>query len=939
MKSRLSRLMFSGLAAASTQIPFAVNAQDLFLSFGDLVAYYDFEQSGILGLVNKAPGATSHNGAYLGDVSLIAGAGAGFGGNSAYPGAVATQTTDRSQLLVGNALNVAKANTSTTAGKGQFQVMSLTSRGTGLDGGGSLGTEFTVSSWFHAARDANNTSTTGDIIRSSVFEAVLDGATNTNVFDISWGTSGNNSTYSPYLNTTIGSSSVLPDNNWHHVLHTVTSDGTTSTLRSYVNGTLSATITAPTNTVDFRGINFGAHRTGGRIFDGLMDEVNVWGRSLDASEAFSVYNLGFGSQALTSNITSHTKADNTSNLNLGGAWESGNAPGAADYLIFNSDFTQSGALSTDASMTIAGLRVTSGTGLIDINNSDTFTTGSLGIDMATATRDLRVASLATGANQNWNIAAGRTLTLDGLSGTADVTRMGAGSLMLNGANTLQGTLNITGGLTTLGAPSAISASGSISVGTGAALTLRLGSGLFGAGDFDNLWNNTLTGVTMAAGARAGIDTTETVTLTTDLSGARGLALSGSGTLVLTGDNTYTGGTTVAGGTLQLGTGDTTGTITGNIANSGTVAFNRSDDIIYANVISGSGGLIKDGAGRLTLTAVQSFTGDTVINSGILQINGGSPGSGLHRINSATVRINAGGTLHFNDTAQFGWAAGTPAVVLDGGSITTANNTYQYIKDITMSNGASIQFGAVGSGLNAVQNYSTSSLVSQASSETNGMTGGAMALLSGAAAMTVDVERGTAATDLRIETVLRNHPGNNNPGNLVKTGHGILELAATNTYTGTTTVSAGTLLVTGALGATAVTVESGATIGGSGSIGGALNLNAGANLDLSGAALGLESPGILSVSASHAILLTDFQFDNLLGWDWFDAVVGTYTLINGGSGVTLAGNTPTSVNPYDFGNGRSGYFQAGSLQVVIIPEPGTAFLALFGTLMLLRRRRL
>ncbi len=72
----------------------------------------------------------------------------------------------------------------------------------------------------------------------------------------------------------------------------MTSDGATSTLNSYVNGVLSATITAPTNIVDFRGINFGAHRSGGRIFDGLIDEVAVWDRAMDETEVAAVHALG-----------------------------------------------------------------------------------------------------------------------------------------------------------------------------------------------------------------------------------------------------------------------------------------------------------------------------------------------------------------------------------------------------------------------------------------------------------------------------------------------------------------------------------------------------------------------------------------------------------------------------------------------------------------------
>ncbi len=143
-----------------------------------LIAYYDFEEAGAAGIANKAPGATDHDGVYLGDITSIAGAGAGFAGDAAYPGAVATNTSNRSILLAGNALNVAKANTGASAGKGQFQVPTLTSRGTGEDGGGSMGTEFTVSAWFHAARDADNTSTTGDIIRNTVLTVLRGRRTN-----------------------------------------------------------------------------------------------------------------------------------------------------------------------------------------------------------------------------------------------------------------------------------------------------------------------------------------------------------------------------------------------------------------------------------------------------------------------------------------------------------------------------------------------------------------------------------------------------------------------------------------------------------------------------------------------------------------------------------------------------------------------------------------
>ena len=136
-----------------------------------------------------------------------------------------------------------------------------------------------------------------------------------------------------------------------------------------------------------------------------------------------------------------------------------------------------------------------------------------------------------------------------------------------------------------------------------------------------------------------------------------LTYSGTGLLTLTAANGYTGGTVVSSGILEadnnsaLGTGLlklSGGTVSNNVgstlsnpvnlsANS-TVGVGASQALTMSGTITNTGGLTKSGAGTLTLTAVNGYTGATTVNGGTLALTG----SGAVATNSA-ITLN-GGTL-------------------------------------------------------------------------------------------------------------------------------------------------------------------------------------------------------------------------------------------------------------------------------------------------------
>ncbi|MEX1110933.1 MAG: autotransporter-associated beta strand repeat-containing protein [Chthoniobacterales bacterium] len=483
-------------------------------------------------------------------------------------------------------------------------------------------------------------------------------------------------------------------------------------------------------------------------------------------------------------------------------------------------------------------------------------------------------------------------------------------------------------------------------------------------------------------------------------GTIGVIKEGAGRWVLSGSNSYTGGTTVSAGTLVLGhtnalssggvtvnggtldlnglsvTANQLGGSGGTIAlGGGALTVNNTSTTTNASVISGTGSLTKAGGGILVLAGNSTYTGDTFLEAGNIQLgltDALSTGSVLRfSANANNRRLQMQG---FNQTL-----GGVDSTSATGGTLiieAASDNVSDAPATLTLDVAAGQSHTFSGFVRNAAGTATNSALTLVKDGAGTQVLSGANVTYSGNTTINAGVLEFAGANSAANNSAITLGGGTvrfagggtrgntiSGSGNLEKTGANSLTLSGSNSYTGATTVSAGSLIIgaTGSVGGSSVLdVASGATLDVSAVTGGFV-LGSAQTLAGNGTVVGdttisgTLSPGNSAGTLTFADNLTlDLNSTSIFEINGFTS--GLFDLVAGGPGsqtvefggtldLTFSSNFSTlgSVKIFDFENysggfdnfsttgladGYSATFDSLSGTVNVVPEPSTyALLAL------------
>lgn len=648
-----------------------------------------------------------------------------------------------------------------------------------------------------------------------------------------------------------------PPGVWHHTA--VVRSG--NTLSLYLNGTLVGSDNTFTLAINQANpLKFGGHMDTSanyapRWFDGGLDDLAVFTAALDPAEiaalanGLTVRHLGgltaTGTVTLAEPARPHlwTNALPATDLTWSDPanWSPAAAPsgGRGAALAFFTGQALPAAAVTSRNDTAGGFALNTLT--LDGSASATATVTLAGAPLTFLKNGVTAPALtlaATGANLTYDIAAPVTLaddtTLDAagtaalrisgpLSGPAALTKTGNRTLVLSGSNTYAGATLITSGTLQIGADGP--------------------SGSLGAGPVVN-------------DGQLRFDRTGTLPVPNPISGTGTLYIDcpiNAGTVTLSGSNTFNGNVTVNSGALHitgssaLGTGPKLVTLSNGTAGAPQLRLDGSAapidlpaEITYRTSYA-SGAIINEAGtntlrGDITLTGgggdtrllvtsgSLTFTGNLAPNTTQrrLQLAGAGAGAILGNIadgegsNTLAVSKHDAGTWHLSGSNTF-----TRGLTVEAGRLVIAHPCALGNGTVSLSSGAALDLNG-----QTVSPPAPLTLRGHGSGGTGALVNNAdlPAALTGTSAVTLAAHTTLGGTgDLHLALPLSGGYA------LTKTGPGTLTLAATNTYTGATTVSNGTLVLHADLPGALTAATGTLAPSGSPAVSGPLALHAGGRL--------------------------------------------------------------------------------------------------------------
>ena len=658
--------------------------------------------------------------------------------------------------------------------------------------------------------------------------------------------------------------------------------------------------------------------------------------------------------------------DTSTGFSDGLNWTGDIAPTAADVAAYNAVATNQPALSAASGV----LGVDFQTGGWTLSGASTLTVGASGV---TSTGNNAItAPIAQSGAATYSSAAGGLLDLDTISGGPVTfgTAVNTGSVSLNGGadnpsfspTVAFGTVILNKSGTSGSSTNNLTVDAGATVQFGSMLTSRgVGGGrgqVFGTTTLEGTMDLNGQGLTRADTynwSMNGLTGAGTVTNngagSAELSIRGGSSFSGAitdgtsttamhfhiGNYQLNGTaNTYSGGTTIDGVEVILNMGNVAdGLGTGDITliNGGHFKNRNNNPTINNNIVVGTGG-----------GGIEAGWGSGDGSGKGLIINGQISGSELLTIvdDGGFTRLQNGGNSHSGGTLIQGYvqadsgALGTGDITLNGagtsrGGIQNRNGYDVHANNVIVEAGG----GLMKAGWNA--NLEFTGEVSGSGTLTIQEDSGRVVLSNNANTFSGNISFVGANSRLTVASLESgDYTGEiSGGGTLTYAGSGPQTIASSSTisYTGSTIVSTGTLLVNADMSSSpAFIVEALGITGGSGTV---------QNLTIAAGGKFVFSETDTLTDTGTTTLDVNFGVDDLVGID-AETPNGIYTLIANGADFSSIENFGAA-NAFDLGTDalgtlKSAYFQNGSLQLVVVPEPSVSLLGALGALALLRRRR-